>query len=469
MAPLIDPWPGTPGGAYSPAWGENIRLFVQAAIWRGSTFRWAPAPAPDQGADTWSAGNVWGSGSVPGPPAPAVLTNRLWVSLTCDVLDLETHLGGTRSDGALARSEAATARIVLADPTRKYDPLNPDSPFAYQGRSRLMPGTPVMVWAETVDSPTDTTVTHHRLFTGTVDTWAEPWTPRPAARRATVVASDEVKTLVGLDRGEQPPAGAGDTVAQRIERVLQFYGWTGTRTLAASTVTEAPTTFASSAWDLIGKASDDEVGFVHLDPYGVLRFHSRATWATAPVPVLVVGCSPTVTGEADIVIDATVITADAQLRNAIYAGRQGGVVQAARSQDSIDQFGENGFKKTDLGLADDGQAATWATFLLSLQGWPRARLETVTLQPTIDPTVWPELLSLDLVADRVRVLWTPPDATTTYDVVGRVIGVDHHVSRHRWTTDLQLIHADVFARRFRWGPAETDQWSAGNVWAATPA
>jgi hypothetical protein len=204
-------------------------------------------------------------------------------------------------------------------------------------------------------------------------------------------------------------------------------------------------------------------------PYGVLRFHNRATWATAPVPALVVGCSPTVTGEADIVIDAAVITADAQLRNAIYAGRQGGVVQAARSQESIDQFGENGYKKTDLGVVDDTQVATWATFLLSLQGWPRARLETVTLQPTIDPTVWPTLLDLELVADRVRVLWTPPDTTTTYDVTGRVIGVDHHVTRHRWTTDLQLIHADVFARRFRWGPAETDQWSAGNVWAATPA
>jgi hypothetical protein len=205
VAALIDPWPGTPGGAYSPAWGEAIRLYVQAAIWRGTTFRWAPAPAPDQNADTWSAGNVWGSGSVPGPPAPPVLTNRLWVDLTCAVLDLETHLGGTRADGALARSEAATAHITLADPTRVFDPLNPDSPFAYQGtQSRLMPGTPVMVWAETVDDPTDTTITHHRLFTGTVDTWAEPWTPRPAARRATVVASDETKTLVGLDRGEQP-------------------------------------------------------------------------------------------------------------------------------------------------------------------------------------------------------------------------------------------------------------------------
>jgi hypothetical protein len=63
-----DPWPGTPGGAYSPHWGGDIRLYVWAAILAGTTMKWGPDPA-----DKLDSGNVWSKGSVlkAAPPAPA--------------------------------------------------------------------------------------------------------------------------------------------------------------------------------------------------------------------------------------------------------------------------------------------------------------------------------------------------------------------------------------------------------------
>lgn len=459
MAPPV-PWPGSPGGADSPSWGDTIRLYVWVALHAGSPMRWGSVAGTG---DALTAGNVWSSG-VPAPPV-APPTNRLWIDVTCDTLAVETHLGGTRADGALVRADAATARITLADPTRQYDPTNPDSPWQFQGRSRLMPGTPVIVFAETVDPLTrEGEAVRHNLFTGTVDTWSAPWEPHPEDRRASIVASDDVKTLVGLDRGEQPAEGAGDTVTQRIERVLGFYGWTGPRRLDASTTTEVATLFASSAWELIGAAVDDEIGFVYIDTNGVLQFHNRATWSTTPTPALTIGCSPNVANESDTIIDVTVTTTDAGLRNAVYASRPSSPVQAARSQASIDQFGEHGLKKTDLGVTDDAQAGAWAEFIVLRQGWPRARITDVTMRPALDPARWPAVLELRLVADRVRVVWTPPGSTTTYNIAARVIGVDHTIDRHVWETDLALIYGDVFARVFTWGPAETDRLDVGNVY-----
>lgn len=455
MAPP-DPWPGSPGGTASPSWGPTVRLFVWIALHAGAPMRWGSVAGTG---DVLTAGNTWASG-VPAPPVPPP-TNRLWIDVTCDTLTVETHLGGVRAEGALVRAEAATARITLADPTRQYDPTNPDSPWQFQGRSRLMPGTPVLVFAETY---TGTTLTRHNLFSGTVDVWSAPWEPHPEDRRAVVVASDDIKTLAGLDRGEQPAAGAGDTVEQRIERILTFYEWTGTRRLDPSTVTEVATTFASSAWELIGAAVDDEIGFAYIDTDGVLQFYNRATWSTTPAPALTIGCSPTVADESNTVIDVTVTTTDAGLRNAVYASRPSSPVQASRSESSIDQFGEHGLKKTDLGVTTDAQAAAWADYIVLRQGWPRARITDVSMRPALDPDRWPTVLDLRLVVDRVRVVWTPPASTTTYTITARVIGIDHTIDRHAWETDLAFVLGDVFARVFTWGPAETDRLDVGNVY-----
>lgn len=456
-------WPGTPGGAASPHWGDGVRVYVYAAIYSGTTFRWAPASAPNQNADTWTTGNVWSAGTVtPAPPA-----GRLWVDLSCDVLDLETQMGGTRTDGLTAVADAATAQITLVDPTRKYDPLNPHSPYQFQGRSRLMPGTGIVVWAETLNAGATPTVTKWPLFTGTVDTWSEPWQPRPIDRRANVVASDATKTLSGLDRGEQPAVGAGDTVNARITRILAYYGYLGATRLDTSAVTLQATTLAQSAWELISRASEDEIGFVYLDANGTLQFYARPTWATTPAPKIVVGCSPTVSTDHDIVTDANVAAADLNLRNEVSAGRTGGVTQIARSQVSIDQFGTHGYKRTDLGLANDTQAGAWATYVVTLLGWPRARIDQVTMRPALDQS-WPAVLGVGLVADRVRVVWTPPDdQTVTYDTTGRVLGIDHHITHQAWDVTWSLAYADLYSRVFRWGPAETDRLTVGNVWAPT--
>lgn len=440
-------WPGTPGGASSPAWGGDIRLYVWLAISSGSTFKWGQSAT-----DNLDAGNVWGGGSV-GPAPPA---GRLWVDVSCDVRRLETHLGGSRSDGALTRAEASTCTLTLADPNRVYDPLNPDSPWQYAGRSRLAPGTPVWVWAELLDTPT--TVTTWRIFTGSVDTWQEDWELHKTEREAKVVASDAVKTLVNLDWGEQPAVGAGETVTQRINRILTHYGYTGSKNLDTSAITLQATTLAVSAWELLGRATDDELGSIWIDRLGVLQFRNRDTWKSLTAPVLTVGCPDGY----DSVVDAQV-KASGEMRNAIYASNTGGTTQVARSEPSIATYGIHGYKRTDLGMQNDGQAGAWATFLLQVSGYPRPHLETVTIRPAFTPEMWPALLGLRLIQDRLRVQWQPP-GEPLIDAVGRVLGIDHTISWQAWETDVNLTMADLFARVFHWGTHPNDRLTQGNVW-----
>lgn len=453
-------WPGTAGGASSPAWGPRLRLYVWVALESG--WPWTLGPHPFSRLDR---GNVLSRAVNPDPPDPPPDTgDRLWQDVTCDVVELETTNGATETDGVFARAEAASVRVVLRDPHRQYDPLNPSSPWQYQGQSRLVAGVPVTVFAEVLAE--DNTVRRFTRFSGTADTWDEPWTARPSQRRCTLVASDAVKNLVGLDRGEQPAEGGGDTVDQRLERTLDYYGWNGSRQLDASAVTLAPTTFAQSAWELCERATDDEIGFLNITPAGVLRFHNRATWATPGAPRFTIGCTPQDPSPWDIVVGAVVGPLN-RIRNAIYATRVGGTMQVARSQPSIDRFGERSYKRTDLGHADDSQAGAWAAYVLALQAFPKGQLATVTVRPVLDPDSWLDVLGLELVTDRVRVLWTPPGSSDLYDTAPRVIGFSERIDRHRWELTWQLTMGDIVTRVWTLGPHPQDRLSDGNVLAQT--
>jgi hypothetical protein len=277
------------------------------------------------------------------------------------------------------------------------------------------------------------------------------------------VSSDATKILVGLDRGEQPPAGAGDTTGERVERILTHYGYTGPVDLDPGTATLAATTLAQSAWELIGRTSGDELGYVYLDAAGTLRFHDRSTWATMPAPVVTVGCAPGVEGY-DIVTGATVDASSLALVNSVAAARTGGTTVTATSPTSIALYGERGTKRTDLGLADDAQVGAWAAYTLGLRAFPRARITAVTLTPRFDPTAWADLLAVELVVDRARVLWTPPGEDVTYDTTGRVFRVAHRFSHTSWETTWGLAYADLYARVMHWGGHPLDRLTAGNVY-----
>lgn len=449
-----DPWPGTPGGTSSPWWGPRMRLYVHVSLAPGVSWRLGPGPSC-----RLDSGFVMGP-LLNAPTVPA--TPGLWVDLTCATVSVSADAKASRSDGAVARTDASMVTVTLLDPDRRFDPMNPNSPWTLNGTSRLMPGVPVHVFAESVDTATPPVVSTHHVFTGTADSWNEPWTPNPNARRCKLVASDPVKDLANRDWGEQPAVGAGDTVNQRITRILSYYNCTGPTSLDSSAVTLQSTTLAQSAWELLLRATDDEIGFTFFLSDGRLRFINRDSWSTPSAPAIVIGC-PGATY--DIVTAASVGNNAIDIRNSISAARTGGTAQRAISQASIDKFGVHGYGRTDLGLQSDAQAATWATFTLSQRAFPRANVQTIDLAPALNPASWPKVLDLRRAVDTVRLLWTPPGSTDAYDVTGRVLGMSHEITRTRWEVAWDLGMASVSRKTFHVGAHAFDKLNDGNVMA----
>jgi hypothetical protein len=450
------PWPTTtPGGALAPAWGGYTKLFARAAIGAGNSFHLGSHPL-----DRLDAGNVLAGGvAAPG--------GDLWIDIACDILDLTVAMGASNPEGIFSNTEAATVEVTLADPTGKYDPLNPDSPFSYGGRSRLVPGTPIEVFAEVVDGTTGT-VTTHWLFSGTADSWGEDWTTSPGNRQAKLIASDVTKQFARWDRPEQAAQGAGDTTAQRIARIVTFFGWPGTVIAPAggSFATLQATTLATSAWELLNRTTDDELGYVHFTPRGELRWLNRATWSTVGPPAVTVGCG----AGHDILIDAAPSTIDATLKNAVHATRAGGTNQTALSQSSIDRYGRYDYQRTDLGLADDTQVAKWASAVVQLYAYPTVRLDGITMIPAIAAqpwAAWNDILGIRSVTDIARVVWAPPDyPDRVIDTTNRVIGARHLITRNGWEVTWQLVGANpigVSGALFHMGPHAQDRLDADNV------
>lgn len=442
-----DPWPGSSGGTQSRDWGRYLKLFVQAAIAPGVNFRLGPSASAKL-----DAGNVLG---------PVAGTN-LWTDLTCDVVDLEiTHTAS--GTGVMAQADAATAQVTLVDPTRKYDPLNVDSPFQLNGVSRLVPNQPVRIFVEMVN-PSTSAISTYYLFTGTSDSWGEDWTPHPTARRAQLIATDDIKVLQSLDFEEQTPAGNGDLVHQRIARILNFFGWTKATSLGTSAVALAATTLAQPAWEMIQRATDDEIGYTYVATNGTLVFLPRTTWRNDPGQNANYrfGCS--LPGHWDVVVSADAAANTLDVRNRISAAIPNGTASVASSDSSIAKYGVQAYTRTDLGLKDKAAQDGWAAFVLQERAFPRANVKGFSIVPRFDEGCWPYVFEIcrDLATATVQLFWQPVGATTPYSIRARVFGFQMDIDRRHWTVDFQIGMQATDVKVFRMGDSPFDKLDDGN-------
>lgn len=444
-----DPWPGTPGGAQSPSWGRLVRLYVQAAIAPGASFKLGPAPT-----DQLDAGNVLG---------PVTGTGQsLWVDLTCDTLTVEITQTAAESD-VVAQADAATLSLALIDPTRKYDPLNPDTPYRLNGVSRMVPNQPVRVFVEMVN-PTTNAITTYYLFTGTSDSWAEDWTPHPEKRRAKLQASGYIKDLQQLNYEEQPPTGTGDLVHERLNRILTYFGWTKPKNLGTSAVALQSTTLAQPAWELIQRAADDEIGYVYVSTDGTLTFLPRTTWRTTVSQNANYRFGCEIPGFWDVVIDVSAEANVLNVKNRISAAASGGTSSVVQSDASIALYGIQSYKRTDLGLKDKSGSDAWATFVLEERAFPRANVSSFTIAPKLDESSWPYVFEIcrDLASSVIQLYWRPSVLATPYSLRARVFGFQMDIDRHHWTVDLQVSMQETDVKLFHMGAHPFDKLNDGN-------
>jgi hypothetical protein len=469
-----DPWPGTAGGAARDEWSGYVRIYLQAQVAAGTPFVMGP-----DAADRLNAGNVmWQVDTLEleGAPRAGAPASGLWVDLSCDLIDMEISLGSSAGAGILSKSEAAVLSASLYDPDGRYDPLNPETPFALAGRTRLTPGVPVCCWAEVINNPNLATpgVLRYPLFTGTADRWMQAWTNEPSDRVAQLLASDSTKIFTRFDLPALPaPVGQGDTVLTRLGRITANYGWTGTvQSFGNCVATLQSTTLAQSAWELVNRVADDELGFLYFLPAlttasgpQVLAIVAREVWNQRPAPSITIGCGA---GMYDIATDVQPASFDEQLRNAVYAARTGGTQQVVLSSASIARYWQQSLDRSDLGLADDAQVGAWANALVQLGAYPQTGIDQLTLRPDVAAKPWDAwelVLGKALITGLIRVLWNR--AGYTVDTQARLVGWTHRISADEWSVEWRTVNASVSssAGTLHMGPHAQDQLDAGLVMA----
>jgi hypothetical protein len=453
-------WPGTAGGAGRDGWSEFVRLYLTAAIGAGTP--WTVGPDADARLDS---GNVV---SFPGMTGTSVLD----VDLTADLTALHIQSGASTTAGVFSKPDAAVLEAEMWDPTGLYDPLNSESPYALDYRQRLAPGVPVACWAEIVDPDTGD-ITTMPMFTGTADRWSTKWAKHPNDRRTILQATDPTKLFTKLRYPAQTPVGSGDLISQRIDRIVAEYGWTGdvVGAVGAGHINYGltATDMATSGWDQLQKLMELELGFLHFNRTGQLRWLDRTAWTTRAsiTPRIVLGDPALHPVAHDIVTSAVPLSFDRTLHNSVYAARTGGTVQHLQSDQSVNQWTEQPLTRDDLGLLNDADVTAWATQVLLLQAFPQVTLESVTVRPSLsaDPSVaYIGILGAGFVTAILRIWWTPY-GQQSIPVLVRIVGITTDITPWAWDQELQLApsNASLYGPFFMVGPSSRDTLDDGYI------
>ncbi|MFD0883718.1 hypothetical protein ACFQ08_04000 [Streptosporangium algeriense] len=354
-----------------------------------------------------------------------------WVEVSAGIRvpSVTTRRGSTRVESPLVRYEAGTATVVLDDPDRRFDPTNTSGPYVSGGRSQVTPMRAVRVRAvwDGVAYP---------LFRGFADSWDLDWGPTTAT--VSVPCTDAFKALAAKRRGEGVPVGAGETVEDRIHRILDSASWPAEdRLIGTGSTTLQATTLEGDPLAELQLAADTEIGELYADAEGRVRFRGRMALLTdtrSAVSQATFGATPGV-------IELPISTDDAQLYNEVKITRVDGVEQIATDPGSMDEFLPHTFERSDLLMATDAEAADYAAWILYISAEPEARFDKIVIYPRRDPTVlWPQVLGRE-IGDRITCVRVPPTGGPSVIRDSFIRGIEHEVDGQRWKTTWYLQSA----------------------------
>jgi hypothetical protein len=232
------------------------------------------------------------------------------------------------------------------------------------------------------------------------------------------------------------PSGRIDT---QIGAILNAVGWpAGRRSLDASTSTAQEWDPTGAALDAIQRlAEDTERGLFFARGDGVLRFVSRGSIAAAYTVAATFGDSGAELAYADL----GVRNDDQDLHNDITVSRDGGAPQVSSDAAKIAHDGDRVLDVSTL-LADDVQTDALADGLLALYKTFASRVETMSLEPTLDTISTQMLGQSEPDGTRVTIVRRPPGGGAAISKTAMIEGIEHQIDGPRAiTTKWKLVPA----------------------------
>jgi hypothetical protein len=351
----------------------------------------------------------------------------------------------------VAAWEAGTCTIVLDNSKAQFSPTNLAGPFVTSGITQIRPWRPVR-WKATWAG-----VTYYG-YTGYALAWEQAWAGGHADSTVTVSATDELSRLAKFDGLALPSQGFGETSGQRIHRVLNNAGHTGSRNIDNGRATMQATTLAANAVEDLKLTADSEGGALWIEADGTVTFenefalveNSRSNTVQA-----VFG-----DGSHGDELPCSDITAEYNgdlLKNIISYARLGGTTQEVFDLPSRALYGDFRDSRADFICETDNQVSDLANFTLVRYKDPELRVTQIEIKPRKDPArLFPQVLGRKL-RDLVRVNIRPIGGETiTRDC--HIAGIEHQITGDNWITKFDLWSATPYLlyANSRWDVGQFD-------------
>jgi hypothetical protein len=348
-----------------------------------------------------------------------------YTDLEAYVLSVDIRRGRMRE---LEEFSAGTAVVVLDNSDGRFDPNNTSSPY----NPNVKPGKLLRI---KITDPT--TSTNHYVFEGNISQWDVTYS-WPNFSRCTIRAYDALKPLGQNTVSLTTSAAATGTV---IREILQDADWTdydldtGDSTLAARTFTN---TNALSALQLAAN-SEGITAKVYANKSNALTFKSRQAIYNDSNS----NTSQATFGTGNLSFEQIDIDYDDELvRNKISVNRTGGTAQTATDSDSILNYNEKSYVRSDLMITSNAESLNYAQSVLSEFKDPAVRCKSMTFSPLKHTDMITQSLARD-ITDRITVEFDPPGSGTTFSKQLIIGGIQHSIRPESWKTTFQFSSSNT--------------------------
>mgnify|MGYP003626961011 CR=1 FL=1 len=354
-----------------------------------------------------------------------------YTDLEADVLSINITRGRSRE---LEEFNSGICTIVLDNSAGKYDPNNLNSTYY----PNIVPGKLLRI---KITDPT--TSTNHYLFEGNIRQWDVSYS-FPNMSKCTIRAVDALTPLANNTVSLTTSAADTGTV---IREILQAAAWTdydlddGDSTLVARTFTN------ENALQALQLATNSEgiTAKIYADKDNAINFKSRQAIYTDSNS----NTSQATFGSGNLSFEQIDIDYDDQLvKNKVSVNRTGGTAQEVSDSDSIVNFNERSYVKSDLMIGSNAESLSYAQSVLAEFKDPAVRCKSMTFSPLKHTDLITQSLARE-ITDRITVNFQPPGASVTAFSKQLIIGgISHTIQPESWKTTFKFSSSD--ASNFTW-------------------
>lgn len=278
------------------------------------------------------------------------------------------------------------------------------------------------------------------LFKGYIDQWQVEWTA-DVDSQVTVPCTDGFKVLSAINRAPVGAVGAGENAGARVTRVLDSASWPASdRQIATGNSTMQATTLEGDALSELYITSDSEIGELYINASGKVVFRNRQAIFTDTKSINVqakFGDGGEKAGELQY-HDVEISYDDQQIVNQARISRVGGTEQVASDATSIAEYLTHTMERSDLIVASDAEALSYAQWMVSLGKDPELRFDSLILRPQKDEdALFPQVLVRE-IGDRISAKRSPVGGGDTIYRELFIRGIEHTIQQYFWETKFSL-------------------------------